>query len=417
MKILKFIAENVKGIKVITLDPQGKDVTLSGKNGAGKSSVLDSIEKTLCGGKLLLRKGTEKGCVEIDIGDYKVSRVITQKTDRLIIKNKEGAIFPEPRTMLSKLIGNLSINPLLFVNLKPREQVDSLFQLVPGLEEKLEDNERQMEIVKNERSDVLALGRRVKMELEDLGTSEGAPESSIDLEGLIETLNGIVEQNQKNEERRRLLRTKESSIEKLASQIETSENKVIELQAKIKDITDTIRDKTKEMEKHQKELNDIGDIPEDQSTAEVQEQLSSAHEINENYKQAQLIKSKEKERIDLQKKYAGLGEDMKRIEKEKADLLSNSSMPIDCLSVEDGCVSYKGVIVDELSTSEKIRVGASIAVAQNPKARIILVDDVSLLDSENLAILHEVCKGFQIWQVVNDSTGKVGVYIEDGTIG
>ena len=47
MKILKFSAKNVKGIRVVALDPEGQDVVLSGGNGAGKSSVLDAIITTL----------------------------------------------------------------------------------------------------------------------------------------------------------------------------------------------------------------------------------------------------------------------------------------------------------------------------------------------------------------------------------
>jgi len=107
---------------------------------------------------------------------------------------------------------------------------------------------------------------------------------------------------------------------------------------------------------------------------------------------------------------------MQDVEAGKAKLLADSNIPVPGLSVENDTVTYNSVPVDQLSTSEKVRVGASIAVAQNPKAKIILADDVSLLDKSNLDVLHETCKGYQLWQVVNDESGDVGFYIEQGEL-
>ena len=137
MKILKFSAQNVRGLKVVEIAPDGDVVTISGTNGAGKSTVLDSIEATLCGGKLALRKGEERGRVELDIGEYTVQRIITEKTDRLVIRNKDGAQYPSPREFLSKFVGPLSIDPLSFIRMKDREQLEVLFRLCPALQDGL----------------------------------------------------------------------------------------------------------------------------------------------------------------------------------------------------------------------------------------------------------------------------------------
>lgn len=53
MNIIELKAENVKKIKAVSIEPGGKPIVkISGKNGAGKSSVLDSIQYAL-GGKTL----------------------------------------------------------------------------------------------------------------------------------------------------------------------------------------------------------------------------------------------------------------------------------------------------------------------------------------------------------------------------
>jgi recombinational DNA repair ATPase RecF len=42
MKITKLIAENVKKLSVVEITPDGNLVQITGKNGQGKSSVLDA---------------------------------------------------------------------------------------------------------------------------------------------------------------------------------------------------------------------------------------------------------------------------------------------------------------------------------------------------------------------------------------
>lgn len=409
MKILKFAAENVKGIRVIELSPNGESVVLSGANGAGKSSVLDAIFLTLCGGDLPLRNGAEKGGTEIDLGEYIVTRKKTDKTDRLIIKNKEGAVFPEPRAMLQKLVGKLTIDPLAFVKLKPRDQLDVLFQLIPGLEDGLRDVEKRLEGIKEKRSNVLALGTRAKVELEKMPVHDDAPDKEVDVTVLTEKLNKAIEGNKALDEKR--LYKKESE-----EMILSAKNRLFEIEKEIAIL-----------EKHKKEISlgvtdtetriqDLATIPDDEPTLPITEEIAGAEAKNKKYRETIERKQKAEEKEKLGVQYTKLGEEMKSVEAEKGKLLAAAKMPIPGLSVSGQDVVFNGVSVSQLSTSEKVRVGAAIAVTQKPKAEIILADDVSLLDKKSLAVLHEICKDFQVWQVVNDDTGNVGIYIEDGTV-
>lgn len=49
MKIVHLVAENVKKLRAVEISPKGELVTISGKNGQGKTSVLDAIWWALAG--------------------------------------------------------------------------------------------------------------------------------------------------------------------------------------------------------------------------------------------------------------------------------------------------------------------------------------------------------------------------------
>ncbi len=59
-----------------------------------------------------------------------------------------------------------------------------------------------------------------------------------------------------------------------------------------------------------------------------------------------------------------------------------------------------------------------MAMALNPKIRVIRITDGSLLDSENLALIEEMAgeHDFQIWIEKVDESGSVGITIEDGQV-
>ena len=49
MRIIRLQAENIKRLQAVEIEPHGDVVKITGKNGAGKSSVLDSIWMALAG--------------------------------------------------------------------------------------------------------------------------------------------------------------------------------------------------------------------------------------------------------------------------------------------------------------------------------------------------------------------------------
>ena len=80
MKIIKLTASNVKRLRAVEITPDGTLQVVTGRNGQGKTSVLDAIWLALGGGSAAretvrpVRDGEDRASVTLDLGDLVVTR-------------------------------------------------------------------------------------------------------------------------------------------------------------------------------------------------------------------------------------------------------------------------------------------------------------------------------------------------------
>src|ERR1035437_1668436 len=133
MKIIRFEAENIKKLRVVEITPSGNIVEITGANGAGKTSILDSIWYALGGAENIpsvpLRKGAKNGHVKLDLGEIVVMRRFSSSgsTD-LRVESKDGTALKSPQSILDRLVGSLTFDPLEFSRMKPTEQLATIRQ-------------------------------------------------------------------------------------------------------------------------------------------------------------------------------------------------------------------------------------------------------------------------------------------------
>ena len=136
MKIIELKSSNIKKIKAVEmkLDENQNLILITGKNGAGKTSILDSIWMALGGKKAVqdkpIREGEEKGEIEINVDGYIVKRTFTEKGSTLVITNKDGEKYSNPQEFLNYIIGNLSFDPLEFSRMESKKQVSELINII-----------------------------------------------------------------------------------------------------------------------------------------------------------------------------------------------------------------------------------------------------------------------------------------------
>ena len=132
MKISHVRIQNILGIKQFEFDA-GQFNILSGKNGQGKTSVLEAIKAALKGGNdaTLLRKGAEAGEVVLVLEDgLEIRKRVTSRTATTTVL-QDGKSQPRPAEFLSRFADMMSVNPVDFLTAPKKKRVEVLLEAMP----------------------------------------------------------------------------------------------------------------------------------------------------------------------------------------------------------------------------------------------------------------------------------------------
>lgn len=400
MKIIELKSSNIKRLKAVELqiDEDQNLIMITGKNGQGKSSVLDSIWYAL-GGKSAaqdkpIRDGQEKGEVELtmksDKGTYVVKRTFTEKGSYLSVTNADGAKYGNPQEFLDFIVGNLSFDPLQFSRMDTKKQVAELTKIV-GLN--FDEMEAEKKKLTEER---LIVGREKKalgqVSPEDIDfAKQYQDKEEVSISDLSAKLEKETNQRRDYETAQVKISNNNAEIAEMKARITMLEDETI----KLKDIKDTTEDLDK-----------------------LRASISEADEVNKNIRRAKEIVINTEKIGGKELEYISLTNKISDIETAKFKMLTEAKMPIEGLSWDEDKVLYNNIPYDQISSAEQLKVSMAIAMAANPKLRMLIIKDGSLLDKDNLKVIAEMTKGqdFQAWIEKVSDDNKTGIVIEDGGI-
>lgn len=408
MKIIQLQAENIKKLVAVEITPSGNIVTISGKNGAGKTSVLDSIWWALGGAENIqgqpIRKGQESGVIRLNLGELAVERRFTENGSTLYVESADGARFKSPQAVLDKLVGSLSFDPLAFMRMDKKKQFETLRDLT-GVD--LSDLEK-------DRTDIAERGRIVKQDIKRLDAQidalvvpEGAPETEISATELLSGIQAAMERNRQNDARRQALGFEKAAIKKLDDEI----NEI------------RIRLNQKEDE-YQKRIRDAGLNGEivaamaDEDVTAMQAKLSDIETHNAAARTRNQNEKLTSDRDMKKQELAGMEAAITAIDMERITRITDAKFPLSGLGFGEGVVMYNGMPLDQSSSAEQLRVSLAMAMSLNPKLRVVRITDGSLLDSESMKVIEQMAdsEDFQVWLEIVSEDGKVGIEIADGEV-
>lgn len=413
MRIVKLTAENIKRLQAVTITPEGSVVEITGRNGQGKTSVLDAITMALAGGNAIpqqpIRKGEKKAQVIVDLGEIVVTRHWTgESKSYLKIEGKDGKPVSSPQQLLDSLAGQLTFDPLRFVQMKPADQLDTLCRLA-GIDRQA--NERQRKHLYDERTKV---NRHVK-ELKAIIAQQpkldpNLPDKPVDVAELMAELKEVQQWNQQCERASRKRDDTEQSIDRTQRSIDRLTNEIASLQAQLAEERQTLDDLV--------EYRESLELPKPRDTESIERQIADAARTNEAIRAAQERQKMARELRNQEAMAEELTKNLDRLQRDELAAIEAAKLPVEGLGLGDQGVMLNGLPFEQASAAEQLRTSVAMAIAMNPRLRVMLIRDGSLLDNESMEILRQMAEDAdaQVWiERVSDGQG-VGIVIEDGQV-
>lgn len=430
LRILRLEAENVKRLKAVEITPKGELVTITGKNGQGKTSVLDCILWALGGTKPIqwkpIRDGEAGAIIVLDIGNddglkLRVTRKFIAKEDgeyttSLKVVNEDGFRPEGEQTLLNTIVGALSFDPSAFVRAKPEDQVSLLKSVIPGAD--FDAIAKKRKDAYDARADANREEKRVRAQAmsieipEELGDRIEVEPLMAELSSIGEKARAAAEEQGRRDRARDRIQQAHIDADAFRDEAEELRKRAADLDAKAA----AIRHEAEEQEKVLEALPAIDDVPDVQA---IRDKIENAEAVNRWVDRAEQRAALIKEADDHKAEADRLTAAIEAADKEVVDLIAAADLPVRGLEIRDDAVWLRGVPFNQASDAEQLRAAMALGMAANPRLRVIRIRDGSLLDEDALEVIREVAKdeGFQIWmEKVGRGDGPEEIIMEDGQI-
>lgn len=425
MQISHIKISNILGIAELELSPQGF-TQISGPNGTGKTSVLESIKAVLNQGHdaTLLRKGAEKGEVVLVLDDgMELSKTITPSGSTTNVR-RDGKKQARPAEAIKALTDSLSVNPIDFLLAPKKDRVKALLEAMPleadtvhlqeiaGVQVKAQPGLHALHVIELVHKQVYD---------ERTGTNRAVKEKQAtinQLEAAVPPLPAGVGGDEQELQQQLAAATtaRDTTLGKITAKLDGLKATAQQEIEAVRVETQRLIDEAKAA--GQAKVDAINTALSEQSTkaAAAREKAQTTHtetvgpintqlQVIRNDREAagrrnQTLDTIASLRTELETLTADATAQTKAledIEQYKSDLLS--SLPIPGVEVRDGEIYRDNVPFDRLNTAQQVDVAVEIAKLRAADLGVICVDRIECLDADSLAAFKEsaIASGLQLF--------------------
>ncbi len=411
LRVVELRADNFMRLSAITIRPDGSVIVISGKNGAGKSSALNAIAVAIGGKKAApaepIRKGQDKAEINLDLGRYKIRRTFQRDADTgetrsaLYLEQSDGSRPRSPQAMLDDLMGELAFDPLDFLRKPAKDRFDTLKLLVPEVD--FDGIARQRQAAYDKRTEVGRDAKREKMAAEAIPL-ENVPDEAPDLDALVARLRSAGDANAQLETRRARRAAMQTEIDDALDRAEKLHAEANGLEAKAAE--------------QQAKLDGAEALPAPVNTADIESAIASARTVAAAVAQQKTRSAHLHAARNHEQTIVALTNSIDRMDNEKRTAIEAAKMPAGLAFGEGDQILLAGVQFDQASAAEQLRASTAVAMNLNPRLRVILIRDGSLLDTDSMKLLAQLAadNGFQVFveRVAGDK--PAGIVISDGKV-
>lgn len=454
MKITKIKIRSLFGLKAFETD--GKSLELTGKNGAGKTSVIDAIRYALTNKsdrEYIIHNGETEGeiLIETDNGLLIDRKPRTQQADYKSVK-QNGREVGSPETFLKDIFTTLQLSPVEFMAMDKKHQnaiildmieypwdlskIKEWFgEIVPDINyeqnilQVLNDIQAENGYYFIRRQDINRDMRNKKAFIEDIAVNipEGYQSDKWESENLSDIYTEIERIRKENEtidkavlfienrnnKVRKFEADKEIAIAALDREYDTRANQIARdiqtLTAQIKaleterdglaekkqDKLTVIEEKYKaDVAKYDAEIEEYREYAEKEkkSITDLSEKATMTETMKSHINEYRRMVALQNEVEELSSRSAELTRKIDKARTLPGEILETATIPISGLTVKDGIPLINGLPVSNLSDGEKLDLCIDVAIQKPNGLQIILIDGVEKLSTELRTKLYEKCK-------------------------
>lgn len=414
VKITSFEAENVKRVKAVALEPAADGLTvIGGRNGQGKTSVLDAIAWSLGGDRFRPTEAKREGsAVDPHLKVQLSNGLVVErkgKSSSLKVTDPEGR--KSGQQLLDGFVSRLALDLPRFMQANDAEKAKTLLDII-GVGDKLYELDESEKTLYNQRTGIGRMRDVKRGAAENMPAHPEAPSEPVSAMELIERQQAILAKNGENQRKRQRRAELESERNAAAAEVESAEEQVRIANERLAAAKSRLMDLVSECIEASKTAEQL----QDESTAEIEEELSRIDEINAKVRENAARLAAQREADELDGQYKDLTERIEAVRAAKRELLEGADLPLEGLSVEGGLLVYNGRKWDCMSGSDQLKVATAIVRKTNPECGFVLVDKLEQMDPATLAEFGRWAEteGLQVIGTRVSTGDECSIVIEDG---
>lgn len=403
MKVNKLKISNILGLDELEIKP-GNIVTISGQNGAGKTSVLEAIKAALQGGNdaTLLRKGAKEGEIVLELDSGMTIKKTVKDKSTTTVTDSTGQKVKQPQSELDRLRDLLSVNPIKFLTSAPDDRARVLLETlkievddeelgIDGyskevlkesginynvIKDGLERLDKEYQTLYNERT---VINRGIRDNSQTVEQLNKSIEQFDVIPGVIETQINELEIKQKE----RLDGKDKWNLElldkrdKQLSEIEEERARILaELDAKKQSVLT-------EYQTQKDAMYSAFEVKFNKGEQELSVLRSKMQQIGAVNNTLEIISNTEQELENLNEKATNLNANMDKIKALKLSKLNN--LPIKGLEVIEKNIFVDGIPFDRLNTAKQISIAVEVSKLRAGDLGIVCLDGIERFDDNTFA--------------------------------
>lgn len=402
VKINELLIENVKRVKAVQFEPSIDGLTIiGGRNGQGKTSVLDAIAWALGGNNYKPSIPERDGALVPPNLHIELSNglIVERKGKNSTLKVTDTNGNKSGQQLLNEFVSTLALDLPKFINGSDKDKADSLLKIL-GIGDVLSQLDTKENQLYAQRTEVGRIADRKKKAADEMPMYPNVPKEPVNATELIKQQQEILARNGENEQKRQNAARYERMLAE--AQIAFDEAKAALQKAEQDCLT------------ARKSAEDLHD----ESTAELEKNLAEIEALNIKIRANSTKEAAEIEANNLQQEYDGLTEQIESVREERSKLLDSAELPLPGLSVKDGKLIYNNMPWDGMSGSDQLKVATAIVRKLNPQCGFVLMDKLEQMDLETLQEFGAWLKqeGLQVIATRVSTGDECSIIIEDGMV-